>query len=659
MTTRQRVIESAIVLVIFVGAFRWGSAYWHASYAAGRQPQFYQEYFEPAVMMACGKGFVISHPQLPAVKKFLERGTDRFSCDDITLHSNLSTEGMYQGVWRYLLTATALCWRIRGISWSGLGPLLGCLFAATIALAYGTFRLGMGRILASFCAFGFSISTLHLLNLPHLRDYSKAPFTLALIFTLGVLVTARPTRRVLLGCAAIYGLLLGVGYGFRTDFLVNIPVFFVVLFVFIDGGLRNNLSLKTASAALCFAVFVVTAWPLIAVVYRSGGCQWHTALLGLTSSFTDNLGIENAPYDFGHAYADGSVYRMATSYARRVNPNIGPIPYCSHDYDIATGQYLSEVAWRFPADMLTRAYASIAEIAELPFGASWLSAPLPGLAPSMYAKRLAWLTALKGSGLAWILAALVLTSLCSIRLAFFLIFFLLYFGGYPAIQFANRHYFHLEILTWWAFGFVVHQLARYGVARFLDTGVHAVRPNWRRAAWVVPMIAALVLAPLLALRVYQQTTMRGFFQKYVGAPTDEWPMEPALAGDLHPAPTPHASDPLTGEAFVVVALNAWQCADRPAVTFRYDKAFPFDDVSRTFTLDRRSAIPEPTYIFTPVYNHFLGVEFSDIRPGCVGSVSTVHDVSQLTLLLPSTLPPHWERERLYERFKAWPWPGQH
>jgi hypothetical protein len=105
-----------------------------------------------------------------------------------------------------------------------------------------------------------------------------------------------------------------------------------------------------------------------------------------------------------------------------------------------------------------------------------------------------------------------------------------------------------------------------------------------------------------------------------------------------------------------VALNAWKCGDRPVVTFRYDKAFPFDDLSREFTLERRSAIPRPTFIYTPVYKHFLGVEFSDVRPGCVGGVSSIRDLSRMTLLLPSVLPPRWEQERLYERFKAWPWP---
>jgi hypothetical protein len=646
--------EALIVATLFGAAAWWGASFWNASFKAGRQPMFYQEYFEPAVMMACGKGFVIAHPQMPQMEAFLFRRTDQFSCGDIPANARLSTEGLYQGVWRYLMIATAIGWRFLGISWSGMGPFFGALFAATIALGYGILRLGMGRPLALVGAFGLSISTLHLLNLPHLRDYSKAPLTLALILILGLLVKGRPRRRLLLGCAAAYGLVLGIGYGFRTDFLINIPVFFFVLFAFVDGGLLRNLRLKLASAVLCLAVVVATAWPVISVVYRAGGCQWHTALLGLAASFGETLGIQPAPYDWGEPYADEFVNKTATSYGRRLHPGIGHIEYCSHEYDSVTGQYLMEVARRFPGDMLTRAYASAAQITNLPF--PWFDAPLPGLAPAIYKPRGVVLRALRGSGIVWVALALVLVSAVSVRLALFMCFFLFYFGGYPAIQFSNRHHFHLEIIAWWAFGFVVHQLARAAIARWRGTQQvsDVQRPNWRQAAWVVPMMLAACIIPLMALRAYQQVTLRGFFDSYVSAPVEELPLEPAPPGVTHVLPPTPVADERTGENFLVVTLNAWQCADRPSVTVKYDKAFPSDDFSRTFTLERRSPLPEPTRIFVPVYRHFVGVEFSDVHPGCVGGVARVRDLTRFTLLLPSVLPPRWKREPLYQRLRTWP-----
>jgi hypothetical protein len=657
VTRRQWLAEAAIIAAVFVASGWWGTRYWNLSWNAGREPIFYQEYFEPAAMMACGKGLVISHPQLPALTEFLVRRIDRFSCDRIPPDTVLNTQDMYQGVWRYLMIAVATTWRLRGISWSGMAPLFGLLFAGSVTSVYGIFRLGMGPILALGGAFAVSISTLHLLNLPHLRDYAKAPFTLLLILTLGILVKVRPTRRALLGCAAAYGLVLGVGYGFRPDFLINIPVFFIVLFLFVDGGISNHLALKATAAAVCLSVFLVSAWPIVSVVYRSGGCQWHMALLGLSTSFTEALDVENAPYDWGNAYADGFISKTATSYGRRVHPGIDQIRYCSHDYDVVTGEYLMEIVRRFPADMVTRAYASMVQISRLPF--VWSRAPLPEVAPWLYEKRFGLLTRLKSSGLFWIGATLILTSAVSLRLALFLGFFLLYFGGYPAIQFANRHYFHLEIITWWALGFTLQQAwGAISARRSLTDRVDPEsKPNWRQAAWALPAMLALAAAPLFALRAYQQATLRGFFAKYMNSPVDAWPLEAAPPGQTHGLPPSLPDDEATGEQFVVVTVNAWRCADRPSVTFRYDKAFPFDDFTRTFTLAQRSPRQQPTKIFTPVYRHFVGVEFSDVHPGCIGGISRVRDVKNLTLLLPSVLPPDWERQPLRQRLKAWPFLG--
>jgi hypothetical protein len=651
---RRWLIEACLAIAVFGGAAWWGTAYWNTSLEAGRQPIFYQEYFEPAVMMACGKGFVIARTQPPALTAFLFRRADRFSCDQIPADAQLGTQGLYQGVWRYLLTATSVAWRMLGISWSGLGPLFGVFFASTIAVGYGIFRLGMGRAMALTGAFALSVSTLHLLNLPHLRDYSKAPFTLALILIIGIVVTRRPTPRVLLGCAAAYGAVLGVGYGFRTDFLVNVPVFLFVLFAFVEGGVRQHLALKSASAALCLAVFMIVAWPVISTVYQKGGCQWHTALLGLTTDFTDALELEPARYDWGAPYLDEFVDRTVTSYGRRMHPGIGHIEFCSHEYDNVSGQYLMEIARRFPADMLTRALASDVHIANLPF--PWFDSPLPGFAPRLYATRRAALTALKGTGIVWVVAAIAMTATISARLAFFLGFFVFYFAGYPAIQFSNRHHFHLEFIAWWAFGFVLHHgvTAAVAAARRGQPDPGAPRPQWRQAAWVMSALVAASIVPLLALRGYQQLTLARFFDRYVQAAVDDLPLEPSAPGVMRPVTLTPAADARTGETFLVVTLNAWQCGEKPSVTFRYDKAFPIENFSRTISLSRRSPLPEPTYIFMPVYNHFVGVEFSDVHPGCVGTVARVRDLTPFTLLLPSVLPPRWDREPLYQRFKALP-----
>ena len=143
--------DCAIALLLFTGAAIWGAAHWKHSTAAG-QPFYYQYYFEPAVMIAFGMGFVVAQPQVPAMVEFLWRRADRFSCDAILPGTKLGTDGLFQAPWRYLMFAVGYSWRLLGVSWSGLGPLFGVLFGATIAAAYAIVRLGAGPLLALLCA---------------------------------------------------------------------------------------------------------------------------------------------------------------------------------------------------------------------------------------------------------------------------------------------------------------------------------------------------------------------------------------------------------------------------------------------------------------------------------------------------------------------------
>ena len=76
-----RRVEAAVAAVIFVVSAIWGGVF-HAQYIkAGHHPFFYQSYFEPAVMVACGKGFLVSKVPPPPLRAFLMEQTDRLSCD--------------------------------------------------------------------------------------------------------------------------------------------------------------------------------------------------------------------------------------------------------------------------------------------------------------------------------------------------------------------------------------------------------------------------------------------------------------------------------------------------------------------------------------------------------------------------------------------------
>jgi hypothetical protein len=637
-------VDVMIGVLLFVTAAAWSAASWKRAVAHG-QPFYYQHYFEPAVMIACGKGFVVSQPPLPAVSAFLQQRVDRFSCDAIPAGANLGTEGLYQAPWRYLMFGVGLSWRVLGVSWSGLGPLFGTLFGATITAAYAIFRLGMSPLLGVLGSYALSVSSLHLINLPQLRDYAKAPFTLILVCLLGVLVTRRATWKGILTVSAVYGAVLGVGYGVRTDFLANIPPFFLALAGFLEGGVFKNLRLKAAAGAVCAAVFLFVAWPIVSSVYRSGGCQWHTVILGLARQFSDPLGIEDAPYDANREYLDDYAYVNVTSSAARMRPGVGHIEYCQHEYDQVTARYLFDVVRHFPADMVVRAYASTLRIVELPFAPRLMLDVATGEPKFDYNRG-------HGVGLVAVVAALALAMAASWRIGLFLVFFLLYFGAYPALQFDPRHFFHLEFIAWWAFGFILQCAVADVWPLVQNARWEVVRRDTLRAALPLSGCAVALAAILWAARLYQQVEVRTFLQQYIDAPKDDVPVDEATSANslrfLRMAPQ---TDPETAD-FLEVDVNGWRCADRSTVTFRYGvdmatrKAF-----SRMFRVDHRDTAHDVTRIFMPVYDRFQGIDFSDSRSGCVDGVYRLPDVKQ-PLLLEVILTPGWQNAPLYQRLKG-------
>lgn len=644
MLTHSRLIDLAIVLVLLVGSGAWATRFWNAWTANGGQPVFYQGYFEPAVMVACGKGFVVTQSVRPAaLDDFLRLKRDSITCADLPADLQVGRTGLYQGAWVYLQTTVGWAWWLLGISWSGMGPLFGMLFGVVIALAYGICRLGMGRPVAVVCALGLATSYIHLTNLPHLRDYAKAPFTLALVFILGVLVTRPVRRNLLLALAVAYGAVLGIGYGFRTDFLVNVPVFVLAVFAFVDGGLTRNLVLKASAAAVFFATFMLVSWPATSTVYQQGGCQWHVSLLGLQAPFDDALHVARAPYDFGYAYSDGYIAQTVNGYAARMDPSSATIPFCSHEYDVQSGRLLRAIVFAFPADLITRAYGSVLQVAELPF-LSWAS-PMPGWATGLYETREAVLRPRIGWGVYLGAASLVLVSLTSVRLGLFLLFFVAYFGGYPAIQFQERHHFHLEFITWWAAGFVVHQaIAKTWLLRQSLPAFAPAARSVARAAAFSALTAAVIVVSLVIARQYQHGQVVALLGLYVEAPRT--PLE--VPGGALPGISPREWPQL-----LEVDLDQARCGRNPSVTFRYAAGVLNSDLSRTVTIDRLTRVSGVTRIFQPVFENYQGLEVSDSREGCFAGAFHVRAPAPLPVLLGATLPPGWQSAPLYQRLADW------
>ena len=316
--------------------------------------------------------------------------------------------------------------------------------------------------------------------------------------------------------------------------------------------------------------------------------------------------------------------RLAT-FAARQRPDGPAIAYCSHEYDVASRRYFFELVSTLPADVLVRTYASARGMWDLPF--RWQGAPLPGWHPWLYRARARALMLIAPFGVAAIVLAVLLIAARSPRWAACVCLFLLYFGGYPALQSDERHYFHLEFITWWAFGV----LAAMAFAALRDWKRERAALSALRAVAVAVSVTAVVGLPLVAVRWYQQRELRAYFQRYIDAPK---------------APLPLAAR----SGLVEVDMDAEACGRPTSVTAVYDATNRVNDFSRAFAVDSAGA-SGVTRVFFPAYDHFQGIKLASANPACSASASQVADVRPFPLLMAAMLTPGWERKPLYQRFR--------
>src|SRR5262249_11270270 len=211
----------------------------------------------------------------------------------------------------------------------------------------------------------------------------------------------------------------------------------------------------------------------------------HVALLGLMSPFDRNLGIRPAPYDWGYVDDDSFADMIVREYHTRVDGRAGAI--YSSDYDRAATNYLLLIARHWPADIVVRALAAVLKVVQLPFTVSDYSQAAPPEIHSpvllaLYKWRAGLLWLFEGGGALIAGLALVALSVQSIPAALGMLLLLVYFAGYPAIQFHPRHFFHLEFI---GIGALAYALTR------LPDAIRWRGREWRRALVFVAAAATL------------------------------------------------------------------------------------------------------------------------------------------------------------------------
>lgn len=680
--------DAIIVGLLLAAGYGLGAGYVRAARQTNQLPEMLglsRRVFGAAAMIACGRG--ATTPAVPvtagpgtadgqrALIEFLGVRREAISCAEIP--ADVPVDGLDgpQRASRYLLLLAAGTWKLTGISWAGIDRLLGVLFGVSIGLTYLVGRLAMGRIASAGVAALFMLSPMHLANLVDLRDYSKAPFFVATLLIAGVCVLRPRPAKTIVACAAVAGAIVGLGFGMRTDIALNLMVVLGALIGFLPGRLSDTWKLRLVAAVVCVATFAAAAAPILGSG-ASGSNLWHWALLGYAHESDRALHVAPAPYELGYFYSDSYVATTVDASWGRSTGGTSQVSVGLPDYVAASRRYYMLLLQTFPADALLRGWASVLRVLELPYGgAQAIPAGLtPGIVNGAVAVSQRALAGVPGLGLTLFVLLALIVSMHSIRVATFMCALVAFLGAYPAIQFHQRHVFHLEILSLWLLGFAVSCLGLL-MARGTDLVLPLEPVDHRRGRIRRPLlfaagVATVVLLPLTALRVYQQRTATALLSTYDEAKRDPIAISPTSIGSGHvrvalPSdhPSRHARRSMWSE-MLAVEIGADGCpAARPSLTFRYRAADPAVDFSRRYAVNRPAA-GGVTTVYFPAYetgeaspNPALlaidGLEIAEPDWPCVKQVSRFADPDAFPLLLAAVLPVNWRSLPMHETLRGW------
>lgn len=497
-----------------------------------------------AVTLACGRGFIFPEPgSIPALNEFLDYKTPVFTPDQLPAEFPTWEHAVFRETHQYFLYLLGAVWWLFGISWQTMKLLLAFFFVVSVLLVYGIFRLGMGRLLSAAGALIFMLSPLVLTALPMPRDLSKVPWLLAALLVMGVLVKGSWRRWPYLGMSALLGLIIGVGLGFRQDLLICIPPALVVVLFLARGAARLPVFLRLAAGAALIACFYVPASPILRATDRVGTLAYHNVMNGMATFSDECMGVGPASYEVMYCINDNYSHAVRTSYVRRVLDFKGAIHNEGYAAAWAGRQFVLEVLRTFPADQVVRVLSAVRyflgdAVVHLQTHAT-SDEPLVAHAACLLGPIAAHM---KQFGVIYAVAAFVLMGFLDVRAAIGAVFLLLFFTGYPVIQFQPRHVFHLVFAPYWVSGFVLHVLWR-GVAalRGAETRALVRQTLLHPGAWWCPrvrnaivfmIITVVSIAGSLGLATaWQRVTVGNVLEQHAAADLEELAVEQASLPD--------------------------------------------------------------------------------------------------------------------------------
>jgi hypothetical protein len=572
--------------------------------------EWYQSYFTPAAMLACGQGFVDVPVEArpPELTRFLDQETRTVDCATLEGLPTLEVADFHISM-RWLFTATAGVWWLAGQpSWGVMEPLMLFLLALCAVGAYGLLRLVARRAVATPLAAVAVLWPWHLLMLPQLRDYSKAPFLW--LGCLGLAVGALgSTLRTRLIAAALGGAAVGVGLGWRSDVLVLVPVGVVVLLLQPWEG-RRRLWTGPAAVAAFLAAFALTGAPILSA-YGGENNGGIVAIEGLAGPSGDQIGLRSDLYRTSYLYNDVYTIGLVAAHSRLVEHEPGRglpnTPEAAEDADTV----YREQAEFLPADTMLR--AALAGIASLRLGAP---GPLGGLV----------------LGLPILFAVLVLLGARRPRALAVVLLLVVPVAGVTALQWNLRHAFHVALAGILVFAALIELGLRLRERRFQW-------PTRRALGLTAGFLAATVVLGLggyAVLRAAQDARVDDYLAQLERQPRSPATSEAEARGEVTVLPLPaswvRTWDGAGEERSAMLRVEAAGCGSPSGtLTLRYTADQPIYDLTQQVSVEPRSGAV--WYVVAPVFapGRPTAVELAG-APGCTLDVERVRP-RDLPLLL--------------------------
>ena len=493
--------------------------------------------FGPAALFASGRGMVLPLEGVPAeLQAFLQGQASHF--EPRLLPETVAGPhifGDYADTFTLthwlLFYSVGWVWRLFGINIAALHLLVGVVGAFTALSLYLLFRLGMSRLTSCVGAVFTLCLPPFLLAAPLLRDFSKAPFIL-LVITLSamLLIKKRPAlqfHKLVIGLA----LLIGLGYGFRQDLLICLPIAAAAVLVAPLQGYYRLLHRFGAIAALLL-LFMLLALPVFrGMRHESGSVTSHTLFQGISREAEQNMGFGDASYELLLSPSDPEVHAVVNAHAR-IHGMHEPMPlYLSPAYAQAGRVLFKEWVRLFPADFMARCIASMESTLRL-CALTLESVHYRNTGDTIGSWRVFqwhdfYASVLEPFGLLFLFCAVLVIGLRSRFTVMAILGMLAYFMAYPNLLFQIRHAFHLSFIVPWAVFYLGEQLSLLTFSLFRSPVRAQMLHHWKNTSAVLRSMAvttSILIVPALTclfllflLRGFQAGTVNKLLEPYKDA----------------------------------------------------------------------------------------------------------------------------------------------